>query len=430
MARAIILGGYGLIGAACLRALADAGFDVTGIGRSATSAHGIDPRADWLIRDIPAIPVADWRDILQGVAVVVNAAGALQDGSRDDLHAIHVTALARLTEAAKDLPLRLIQISAARVSPQASTRFFRSKAEGDALVRRLPDWVILRPTLVLAREAYGGTALLRATAALPGILPQVMPEAPIQTISLDDLAQAVVASANREIPHGTEADLTSAESHNLPELALAFRRWLGLPEPRFRPRISRWTLPVISGLADALGHLGWRSPLRSTALRSLSEGITGDPGPWTSVGGRPCRPLAETLAAHPATRADRLAARTYFALPLAVTALAIFWTLTGLITLAAPDRAIPILTSRGMTQAAAALLVLAGALADITLGLLILWRNTAGRAALGMALLSGAYLVGSLFTAPDLWADPLGPMLKVLPGLVLALWVWLMLEDR
>ena len=47
-----------------------------------------------------------------------------------------------------------------------------------------------------------------------------------------------------------------------------------------------------------------------------------------------------------------------------------------------------------------------------------------------MAGLSALYLAGSLAVAPDLWADPLGPMLKVLPGMALALLVWLLTESR
>lgn len=430
MARAIILGGYGLIGSACLRALADSGFKVTGLGRLATAAQAVEPRANWLIRDMARMSVQEWQDILQGVAVVVNAAGALQDGGRDDLQAIHVDAIARLTMAAQGLPLRLIQISAAGVSPQAPTRFFRTKAAGDALVRQTANWVILRPTLVLAREAYGGTALLRAVAALPGIVPQVLSKARIQTVSLDDLAAAVVASAKGDIPHGTVADLTETESQSLPDLTLALRHWLGLPKPRLRPHLPRWGLALTARSADALGHLGWRSPLRSAALRTLADGITGDPSAWAQAGGQPCRPLAETLAACPATRADRLAARTYAAVPLAIATLALFWTLSGLITLLAPDRAVGILTIRGLQDAPSLALVYGGAFADMALGFLLLWRPMARRAALGMAGLSAAYLIGSLFTAPDLWADPLGPMLKVLPGMVLALWVWLMIEDR
>ena len=37
--RAMVLGGYGLIGSACLRALGDVGFDVVGLG--------LDPLAAW-----------------------------------------------------------------------------------------------------------------------------------------------------------------------------------------------------------------------------------------------------------------------------------------------------------------------------------------------------------------------------------------------
>ncbi|MEM8823821.1 MAG: DoxX-like family protein, partial [Pseudomonadota bacterium] len=68
--------------------------------------------------------------------------------------------------------------------------------------------------------------------------------------------------------------------------------------------------------------------------------------------------------------------------------------------------------------------------ADIALGAAICWRRWAKRAALGMVALSGIYLAGSLIFAPDLWVDPLGPMVKVIPSLVLAALVWLMLEDR
>jgi hypothetical protein len=47
-----------------------------------------------------------------------------------------------------------------------------------------------------------------------------------------------------------------------------------------------------------------------------------------------------------------------------------------------------------------------------------------------MILLSSSYLVGGALFAPGLWADPLGPMIKVIPGIFLALIVWLGVEDR
>jgi len=431
MRKAIVLGGYGLIGAACMRALAGAGFVVTGVGRSRRAALAANPEADWLIRDIPSITVAEWRALLADVDVVVNASGALQDGARDDLEAIHVTAIARLAEAAADLPLRVVQISAAGVAVDASTAFFRSKARGDAiLAAQARDWVILRPTLVLSSEAYGGTALLRGVAALPLIQPRVLPEAQVQTVHCDDLAAAVVAAAQREVPAGLVADLTEPGVKSFAELVDAVRRWQGFGAPRFRPRLPGAILALAAKGADLLGHLGWRSPLRSTALRALSDGIRGDPAAWLAAGGRPCRPLAATLTSLPSTRQERLFARLFFALPLAIGTLSLFWIASGAITLIDPARAMAVLQERDAPRWFAALAVFGGALADIALGAAILWRPRARVAALGMIALSSGYVAGSLIFAPDLWGDPLGPMVKVVPGMMLAAMVALMLDER
>ncbi|PVH27565.1 SDR family oxidoreductase [Pararhodobacter oceanensis] len=431
MQKAIVLGGYGLIGAASMRALRRAGFTVTGIGRSTSAALQSDPSADWLIRDIPAITIDEWRIHLAGVDVVVNASGALQDGARDDLTAIHVTALSRLTQAAAELPLRIVQISAAGVSAEASTAFFRSKAQGDAILcASALDWVVLRPTLVLAPDAYGGTALLRGASALPLLMPRIMPEAQVQTVYIGDLAEAVVAAAQGELPSRLICDLTEREARPFPELLQIIRCWQGWPAPRLHLRLPTPLITALGKAADVLGLLGWRSPLRSTALRALQDGITGNPDAWEDAGGRPCRSLAQTLALLPATRQERLFARSYFALPLAIATLALFWVFSGLITLFNPARAMAILSVRDVPNWTTNLSVFGGAVADLGLGFAILWRRWTRAAALGMLALSGAYLTGSLIVAPDLWADPLGPMLKVFPGMTLALMVWLMMEGR
>ncbi|WP_111734136.1 SDR family oxidoreductase [Roseovarius amoyensis] len=429
--KAVVLGGYGLIGSACMRALADAGLDVVGVGRSTRSAMAASPAADWVIRDIPTITVDEWRDLLTGVDVVVNAAGALQDGARDDLEAIHVTTVSRLVEAAAGMPVRVVQISAAGVSDTASTDFFRTKARGDGILSAgLDDWVILRPTLVLSEEAYGGTALLRAVAGLPLVLPVVFPDAKVQTVHVGDVASAVVAAARGQVAAGTIADLTEHDAHSFPDLVEAVRRWQGWAPPVWRPAIPGLVLSILDRGADLLGHLGWRSPLRTTALRALADGVRGDPAAWEKAGGTPCRSLTDTLARLPATRQERLFARAYFALPLAIGTLALFWCVSGLVTQLAPSRALSVLADRGVPIWVAGLTAIGGVVADITLGLAILWRRWTRPAALGMLALSGAYLIGSLAVAPDLWTDPLGPMVKVFPGMALAALVWLLVEDR
>jgi hypothetical protein len=283
---------------------------------------------------------------------------------------------------------------------------------------------------VLSPEAYGGTALLRAVAALPLILPRVLPEAQVQTVYVGDIAAAVVAAAKREVPSGTIADLTEREARSFPDLVAAVRRWQGWATPVLSPAIPGVLIRVLGRGADLLGHLGWRSPLRTTALRALGDGIRGDPGIWEHAGGARCRSLDQTLALLPATRQERLFARAYLALPLAIGTLSLFWCLSGLISLLDPPRAMSVLTDRGVQPSLAGVTVIGGAVLDLLLGLAILWRPWTKCAAVGMLMLSGAYLIGSVVAAPDLWADPLGPMVKVFPGLTLATMVWLLMEER
>ena len=57
----------------------------------------------------------------------------------------------------------------------------------------------------------------------------------------------------------------------------------------------------------------------------------------------------------------------------------------------------------------------------VALGAAVLVRRWAGAACIGMIVLALAYLgAASLFT-PALWADPLGPLLKVIPATAAAL---------
>jgi hypothetical protein len=76
------------------------------------------------------------------------------------------------------------------------------------------------------------------------------------------------------------------------------------------------------------------------------------------------------------------------------------------------------------------MLVLAGGIADIAIGIGIAVRRTsrlALRAALAVSLF---YLIAATVTLPLLWTDPLGPLMKVAPILVLNLVALAILEDR
>ena len=117
----------------------------------------------------------DWLPLVAGMDAVVNAAGALQDGPRDRLDAIHRGAVVALVAACEQAGVsRFVQISAIGADPASPDAFFSTKGEGDkAVANSSLEWTILRPGLVIAPAAYGGTALLRALAAFPGFIPAV-----------------------------------------------------------------------------------------------------------------------------------------------------------------------------------------------------------------------------------------------------------------
>ena len=426
--KALVLGAYGLIGAACCRALLAAGFEVTGGGRSARAAQRVLLGLPWVTADL-ARPL-DWAGLVAGYDVVINASGALQDGLRDDLEAIHVTALSNLVKVLEGADTRLVHISAAGVSEHSETEFFRSKARGDAVLKASDvDFVILRPTLVIGPDAYGGTALLRATAGMPLVEPVVMPDARVSCVALEDVAGAVVQAAEGGIAKGTIADLTEAESRDFPETVTILRNWLGFEPWSRRLRVPGVVLQGIGMGADLLGWLGWRSPLRTTAIRQLHSGIEGDPEPWRRAGGRDCAPLPQILARMTATRQERLFARMWVMTPVTVAILSLFWIFSGLIGFAQRDAAAEVLTSRGFGLTSAMSFVLIGAVIDLGLGLAILWRAAAQWACLGMVAVSLGYLGAGTLMTPDLWADPLGPFVKVLPGIALALTGYILLEE-
>ena len=77
-----------------------------------------------------------------------------------------------------------------------------------------------------------------------------------------------------------------------------------------------------------------------------------------------------------------------------------------------------------------ALSVLSGALADIVIGCAILYRPTSRYGLYAAIVITLIYMVTGTILLPGLWKEPLGPMLKVVPILVLNLTALAVLEDR
>ena len=211
----------------------------------------------------------------------------------------------------------------------------------------------------------------------------------------------------------------------------AHRRWLGLPVPRFTLRVPLALLKPVTLMADALGWLGWRSPLRSNAVTALVHGVRGEVSQAAGLLGRTPHSLPETFARLGAAgKADRWHARLAGLYPFALTALFVLWLAGGLVGLARADAAVALLVEGGLSAGVSRALVVLGSVADLAISAGILFRPALRFALGGGAVLALAYALGAALVRPDLWLDPLGAMVKVVPVIALSLMCLAMAGER
>src|ERR1700761_4201271 len=189
--RVLVLGASGLIGSAVCARLACQGHAVRGVSRR--QFHRGLVRSEHVPLDIArATRPESWLPLLDGVDAVVNCAGTLQDSPSESTRGVHVNGIAALLTACQQKGLRrYVHLSAIGVDKGRSSAFSRTKREAEMLITDSAlDWIILRPSVVIGRAAYGGSALLRGLAALP-ITPVMSSAGPLQLVHLDDVVETI-----------------------------------------------------------------------------------------------------------------------------------------------------------------------------------------------------------------------------------------------
>ena len=152
----LLIGASGLIGSAALARFRTEGVAVRAVARRPGQAQdGVEWRAIDLadLRDDTA-----WLPLLDGVDAVVNCAGVLQ--GRRELDAVHVESARALYAACeKTGVLRVVHLSAIGVERNAISEYSETKRAGEAaLMATALEWVVVRPSVVVGRAAYGGSA--------------------------------------------------------------------------------------------------------------------------------------------------------------------------------------------------------------------------------------------------------------------------------
>jgi uncharacterized protein YbjT (DUF2867 family) len=448
-ARILVLGASGLIGRFITDDLRAQGFHVIGIARAFSASQrmtAFDLELPVLALGAPALSQLI-RD--HAIDVIVNCLGVLQDGPGSDTRAVHRDFVAQLLNGMADCgrALRLIHISIPGTAEADRTAFSTTKREAEMLIAASgATYAILRPGFVVAPSAYGGSAMLRALAALPIDLPAKDAGTAFQPVAVEDLAATIGWLARRDLSDEAASAVTWDVAWHMTwdvtwELMQPQKVSLGGVIDQFRfafgtSEMPRVTLPAFmvdlgAWCGDLVSRLGWMPPMRKTAIAELRRGVNGDPTPWMAATGIVPKTIAQALGQRSATIQDKWFARLFLLKPLVIASLVLFWVMSGFIALAISFPATTaILTSHGFPPAIAGPFAVMTSVMDVSIGVLIAFRRTCAAGLVGGIVLSLGYMAGTALLTPDLWIEPLGALVKTGPAIMLMLVALLILDNR
>ncbi|MBB4257901.1 MULTISPECIES: SDR family oxidoreductase [unclassified Bradyrhizobium] len=433
----LVLGASGLIGRFVTDDLRARGFRALGVARSLSPAQ----KTSALDIELPilSLDATVLTRLLRehAVDVVVNCLGVLQDGPGSDTGAVHRDFVARLLAAITDSgrAIRLVHISIPGAAEADRTAFARTKREAERLIAASGiAHAVLRPGFVVAPSAYGGSAMLRALAALPLDLPDKEMATPFQPVSVEDISATIAWLTVRDIDDAAVKavswDLMQAEPVTMAGVIKQFRlafgtaAWPPVAMPSF-------VLDLGAKIGDLANFLGWMPPMRSTAIAELRRGVRGDPSAWIAAAGIAPKTLVDMIGRHPATVQDKWFARLFLVKPLIFASLVVFWLVSGFIALFVSYRAAAgILTAHDFPPALVDPITIGTSLMDMSIGAMIAFRRTAATGLVAGITASLGYMFGAAVLTPDLWIEPLGALVKTGPAIVLMLVALLMLDNR
>ena len=415
--KVLLTGANGFIGRYLLASLIDAGHQVVPAVRDPAATDRMLPNPASIKVDFNRdVRPEDWIPRLNGIDAVINCAGILHARPGQSIRAIHTLAPKALFTACQATGVRrVIQISAISADPSADTAYAHTKLDADRFLMETDlDWIVLRPSLVYAEGAYGGTALLRAIAAIPYVLPLVgKGEQLFQPIHVDDLAAAVCKILDNPSINRAVIEPAGPDSVTFRQILIDLRKWLGV-KPGRQIEIPVGLINIFAKLGNVTG-----GTVNTTALRQLLHGNAGAPDKFIDTVGIMPRRWNDALLARPAQAQDRWHARLYFLRPALRWSLAFLWLVSGIVSLSQPASVTgPILGSFGLSGPSATASVLLFSLIDIAVGLALVARWRPRFLAVAQITLIGIFTVGLSLTHSGLWSDPFGPLLKNIPIVV------------
>ncbi len=248
---ATVFGGSGFIGRYVVKRLAREGFTVRVAVTDPSGARFLQTQGK-VGQIVPlAASVAEEAAVERAVAgadLVVNLVGILFERRPGDFQRLQAEGAGRVARLAAAAGAgRLVHVSAIGADPSSPSAYGRSKAEGEAAVRAaFPSATVLRPSIVFGPEDQFFNRFAGLARVLP-FMPVIAGNTRFQPVYVGDVADAVLAAAEREDAAGRTYELAGPRSLTFRELL----RYILEVTGRRRPMVD-----IPAGLARLQARLG------------------------------------------------------------------------------------------------------------------------------------------------------------------------------
>jgi len=197
-----VFGGSGYIGNYVVQALLSRGARVRIASRNPERSHSLKPLANLGQLQFARCDITKHESVaaaLAGAEHVVNLVGAFE-GDLDELMGKAPATMARIAQ--ENGAKAFVHLSAIGPDANSSAAYARSKAAGEANVRAaFPGATILRPSIVFGKDDNFINMFGKMIEMAP-VLPVFGPDAPLQLVYVDDVAEAVMVALEHPGEHG------------------------------------------------------------------------------------------------------------------------------------------------------------------------------------------------------------------------------------
>ena len=242
----LILGGSGFVGRSVCDKLVErsggAGGQIVVPSRRPARARHLQLLPTLRVAAADVHSATQLRQLVQGVDAVINLVAILH-GSAAEFARVHVELPRKLADACHAAGVRrLVHVSALGVSDAAPSRYLRSKAAGEAVLKAANlDLTILRPSVIFGEHDHF-TNLFATLQAVAPFVPLAGARARFQPVWVQDIAAAIVRCLDQASSIRQTYECAGPDVYTLRQIVEMVGRWSGHVRPVF-------------GLPDMIGRI-------------------------------------------------------------------------------------------------------------------------------------------------------------------------------